>query len=161
MFLVFLLLTWNKQNPAWVVTVTVPKNRDVVVCKKHLIFQSEANPEPVIHLCKKSLKILTRSSILRSTAECWIYLGCFFRFTISVGRPFFLLTFLKINWRRTLHTIVCSRYKLETLHWVWDLPKFDNRDTITMFHLTLGRFLNYFLVLLLLTLNILCLLWMS
>ena len=134
---------------------------------RNIWFFSQRRTQNLWYICAKrvynlkSLKILTRSSILRSTAECWIYLGCFFRFTISVGRPFFLLTFLKINWRRTLHTIVCSRYKLETLHWVWDLPKFDNRDTITMFYLTLGRFLNYFLVLLLLTLNILCLLWMS
>ena len=43
----------------------------------------------------------------------------------------FLLTFLKINWTSTLHKKVCSRYILKALHWVWDLSKFDNKDTTT------------------------------
>ena len=33
------------------------------------------------------------------------------------------------NLTSTLHTNVCSRSMLETLHWVWDLSKFDNSDT--------------------------------
>ena len=73
-----------------------------------------------------SLTILTRSSILRSITGCWIYLGHFFRFTVSVDL-FLLLTFLNINWKQTLHTKVCVSYILEALHWVWDLSKFDNR----------------------------------
>ena len=33
------------------------------------------------------------------------------------------------NWKSILHTNVLSKYTLETLHWMWDLSKFDNRDT--------------------------------
>ena len=33
------------------------------------------------------------------------------------------------NWKSILHTNVSSKYILETLHWMWDLSKFDNSDT--------------------------------
>ena len=48
---------------------------------------------------------------------------------------------------------VCARYTLEALHWVWELSKFDNRDTQQWGLVTLGRCLHYFLVLLLLILS--------
>ena len=131
------------------VRVTIPKNLDVnvllfvrsiwfiaarVVIRTCDTCEMELFPKIVYSL--KSLIILTRSSILRSITGCWIYLEHFFRLTFSVCF-FFLLTFLNINWRRNVHTNVCSPYILEALHWVWDLSKFGNRDTIIIsFHLS-------------------------
>ena len=79
----------------------------------------------------RSLTILTRSFILRPITGYCIYLGFFFRF-ILVWTFLFLLIFLKINWKLTLHTNDCSRHVLEALYWVWDLSKFDSKDTTTM-----------------------------
>ena len=89
----------------------------------------------------QSLTILTRSSIFKSVTWCWICLAYFFQLYIYY-RPFFLLTFLNINfvWQHGYHNNV--------RHIVW------------IFWLTLGRSLHFFLVLLLLTLNMICLLWM-
>ena len=71
-----------------------------------------------------------RSSILRSISGCWIYLGYFFRFTVTVGLCFSSYYFWKLIEGELWN--VCSSYILEPLHWVWNLSKFDNRDTITM-----------------------------
>ena len=56
---------------------------------------------------------------------------------------------------------------LDTMHWVWDLSKFKNRDTKTMSVMSFWCLVNFgqafapFLLLLFFTLNIFCLLWMS
>ena len=34
-----------------------------------------------------------------------------------------------LNWTSTIHVNFYSSSILETLHWVWDLSKFDNSDT--------------------------------
>ena len=66
-----------------------------------------------------------------------------------------------------MHTNVCSGYIPEALHWVWVLSKYDNKNTRTMstcrfmILVNFGQDFPFFMVLLLLTLNILCLVWMS
>ena len=96
-FLVFLLLTLNRSNPGWVVRITVPKNCDIalllfvtnvwfIVVRGELrtCDTSKMDLFAKIVYSFKSLTILTRSSILRSIAGCWICLGYFFRFTFSI-----------------------------------------------------------------------------
>ena len=80
---------------------------------------------------------------------CYVVLNLsFFRFT-SIINLFFLLAVLNINGTSTLHTqmTVWQAYHNNVCHVVW------------MFWLTLGTSLHFFLVLLL-TLNIICLLQM-
>ena len=65
-----------------------------------------------------------------------------------------------------MQTNFCSEYILESLHWIGDLNLAKGYQknvchVVFKFWLTWGRSLHYFLVLLLLTLNILYLLWMS
>ena len=56
--------------------------------------------------------ILTRSSVLRSIAGCWICLCYFLRFTFS--RELFISPSIsKNNWTSTVHTNFCSTYILE------------------------------------------------
>ena len=78
-FLVFLLLILNSENPGWVVRVTVPKNRDivlvlfvinvwfiVVIGELRTCDTSKMDLFAKIVYRLKSLTILTRSFILRS-----------------------------------------------------------------------------------------------
>ena len=115
----------------------------------------------------KSLTILTRSSILRSVTGCWICLAYFFRFTFSIDLlifPNFFTNYLNVNsalkclfkvYTRTIGLGVGSVQ-------IWQQAHHNNVCHVVLrFWLTLDRSLHYFLVLLLLTLNILCLLWMS
>ena len=83
------------------------------------------------------------------------------RFTFSIDL-LFLLTFLKINWRSTLHTntrrIALGVGPVQN----WQHGNENNAFYIVLrFWLTLGRSLHFFLGLLSLTLNVLCLLWVS
>ena len=86
-FLVFLLLALNRWNPSWEVRVTVPKTRDIALLLfiKHELKTcntSEMDLFAKMVYSLKSLTILTRRSILRSTTGCWICIGYFFQIYI-------------------------------------------------------------------------------
>ena len=73
-------------------------------------------------------------------------LRVFFRFAFFVDH-FLLLPFLNINGMSSITSVWQQWYHNNVCHVVW------------MFRLTLGRSFHFFLVLLLLALNIICLLW--
>ena len=88
---------------------------------------------------------MAESSILRSVTGCWIWLGIWIYY-----RPFFLLpTFLNIDGTTNLHTNV----SLTT--WIPQECLSCPFDVLV----NLGQIFALFLVLLMFTLNIICLLW--
>ena len=101
---------------------------------------------PKIFYCIMSLTIFARSSILRTVTGCWIHLGYFSRFTF-ITDLFLLLTFLNINGTASLYTNV----SLTT--WIAQQCLTCRLDVLVNF----GQIFALFLVLLLLTLNIICL----
>ena len=114
---------------------TCDTSKTVIFCENSLQFFRE------------TVTILTRSSIFRSFTWCKICLGYFFRFTFIIDLIILLLTFLNITGTSTLLTNVCLTRETPQLY----LPR--RLDVLVNF----GQI--FFLVHLLLTLNIICLLW--
>ena len=176
-FLVFLLLNLNRENPSWIVKVTLPKTHHVALLLfvKNVWFtvvRGELRTcdtrkmdlfAKIVHSLK-SLIILTRSSILGSITRCWIYLGYFFRFTFSIDlliSPNIFKNQLSVN---SAHKCLFKVYTrtialgVEPVQ-IWKRCYHIKVCNIVLrFSVILSRSLHYLLVLLLLTLSILCLL---
>ena len=117
--------------------------------------------------CLKSLTILIRSSILSSITGCRICFGYFFRFTISIDlfvSPNIFESLLNVNPAHKFLFKVCTTsiaFSVRPVQ-IWQQEYHSNVCLVALrFWLTLGKSLHYFMVVLLLTLNILFLLWMA
>ena len=115
----------------------------------------------------KSLTILIRSSILRSITGCRICFGYFFRFTISIDlfvSSNIFESLLNVNPAHKFLFKVCTTsiaFSVRPVQ-IWQQEYHSNVCHVALrFWLTLGKSLHYFMVVLLLTLNILFLLWMA
>ena len=126
------------------------KNFSVVRGKLRTCYTSK-----MVIFCKNSLQFTVVNNFYKKLhfqisyvvlSLCWI----FFSYLHLLYTFFLLLTFLNINGTSTLHTNVCLTTGMlqQCCHVVWG------------FCLTLSRSFHFFLVLLLLTLNFICLLWM-
>ena len=120
----------HRSKKLWYSSFVVCENVWFVVVKDEFRTCDKSKMDLFVKIvCSLNLvTILTKSSILRSMTACLVCFGYFFKFTFSID----LLFLLKINWTSTLHINVCPRFTLETLHYKWDLSKFDNKDTTTM-----------------------------